>query len=123
MNVPGSNLLATALRVIYPEAFDYFQYQGLQTNAIGLDVVAFAPAVALQGSIQAVSRSVYQDMGLDFERRYVMIWTVSDIDGLERGRAGDQIQYNQRRYQVVDQDDWHAIDGWNSNLFVQVQAP
>ena len=123
MNIPGSNLLATALTLICPDTFEYFRYSGIQTNAIGFEVVSFAAPVMVAGSVQAVDRSVYQEQGLDWQRRYIRIWTTQDIDDLERDRAGDQIAWNGDRYQIVDQSDWHTQDGWNGCLFVEVPSP
>lgn len=123
MNVPGSNILAAALTVICPEGFEYFKYRGTTTNAIGFDVVSFEAGVMVSGTVQAVDRAIYSDLGLDWEKQYIRIWTTQDIDDLERDRAGDQIEWNGDRYQIVDQSDWHSQDGWNGCLFVEVPAP
>lgn len=120
MNVPGSNLLAYALTVICPDSFVLHRFTGKTTNTIGLDVSAYAAPETFQGSIQAVGRRLYADMGLDFTRRYISIWVSTNIDDLYRGRAGDQVTWNGTRWQVIDENDWHPIDGWDSIIAVQV---
>lgn len=37
-----------------------------------------------------------------------------------RARAGDQIEFNRMRWQVIDDDDWNPIDGWDSFIAVEV---
>ena len=43
-----------------------------------------------------------------------------DTNGFFRGKSSDQMEHNGRRYQLVDEDDWHPIDGWDSFLAVEV---
>ncbi len=123
MNVPGSNLLATALTVICPQSFQLFRYQGKTINAIGLDVHVYDAPVDLRGSIQAVGSEVYGDRGLDFQKQYIDVWVEANVSDLFRARASDQIAFNGRRYQVVDENDWFPIDGWDKFLAVLVVTP
>lgn len=120
MNVPGSNLLASALSVICPQPFDYYRYQGKTINAIGLDVHTFDPPVNMTGSIQEVDSSVYHERGLDFQSQYIEIFVLNDIDPLFRSTAGDQVQFNGRRWQVISEDGWFAMDGWDAFIAVEV---
>lgn len=123
MNVPGSNLLATALTVICPQPFEYFRYRGKTTNAIGLDVHTFDDAVTLMGSIQDIGTDVYQARGLDFQKQYIEIWVTTDTNGFQRGQASDQIGFNGRRWQIIDDSNWFPIDGWDSFIAVEVVTP
>ena len=121
--IPGSNLLATALTVICPDEFQYFKYAGTTTNAIGNDVVTFDNPVTLPGSIQAVSSKVYQELGLDLKRKYLKVYVETDVTDLFRSNSEDQIEFNNQRWQIVDSDDWHPIDGWDRFLAVRVESP
>ena len=121
-NVPGSNLLTTALELICAEPFDYIEYTGTSVNEIGFDVRTYAAPVTVRGSVQAVDRTEYDQLGLDWTKRYIRIWTETDIDDLYRDRAGDQVRWHNLLWEVQSEDDWHPIDGWNSFTAVQVDA-
>ena len=120
MNVPGSNLLAQALTVICSQPFRYYRYKGKTINRYGIDIIEYEPPVTLRGSIQAVGNDVYHERGLDFQKQYIEVWTERDTNGFFRGKSSDQMEHNGRRYQLVDEDDWHPIDGWDSFLAVEV---
>ena len=123
MATPGSNLLDDALTLICPDSFQYYRFMDIQTNGIGLDVRRYAPPTSVRGSVQAVDRSLYADAGLDFSKRYLQIWTSTDVSDLYRARAGDQVQWEGSRWEVTSENDWHPMDGWNSFLAVQVPTP
>ena len=71
--IPGSNILKTALSVIGQQSFQFYKFTGRTTNALGYDQSSFASPVTLKGSIQAMSRSIYHEYGLDLEKNYILI--------------------------------------------------
>ena len=120
MNVPGSNLLAQAFSILCTHQFKYFRYQGKTTNRYGIDVHEYEQPVVLRGSIQPVGQDIYHERGLDFQKTYIEVWSQQDTNGFFRGRSSDQIEYDGRRFQLVDENNWHPIDGWDSFLAVEV---
>ena len=120
--IPGTNLLRQAQTLIRPTTVTYFQFMGRTTNTIGQDVSSYAPGVAISANVQAVKRAFYQRMGLDYTKRYIEIWTTTDTVDLYRDRAGDQIEWEGRRYELMNEEEWTPIDGWNSALAVDVGA-
>jgi len=115
--IPSSNLLNQAFSVIGKFPFKWFADSGRTLNAIGEWETDFAEPVELMGSIQAVNRSVYQAYGLDFQKNYVQIFVSTDLIDLSRDFTGDQIEWQNRRFQLTSNFDWFGIDGW-----VQVMA-
>lgn len=120
--IPGANVLRQALTVIRADTVQYYRFIGRTTNPIGLDVSTYAASVDIEASVQAVPRSQYQRLGLDYVKRYIALWSVSDINDLSRGSSGDQLGYNGRRYELINEEDWTLIDGWNGTLAVEVGA-
>ena len=120
MNVPGSNLLDQALTIICRNEFRYFKYKGKTINRYGVDIIEYNTPVTLTGSVQAVGNDVYHDRGLDFQRNYIEVWTENNVDDLFRSTSSDQIEFNGSRYQIVYENDWFPIDGWDSFLAVEV---
>jgi hypothetical protein len=124
MRVPGANLLNIALSAIGSATVTYYKDSGRFTTDTGRDVTTFEAAqVIASGSVQPIPMSRYAYLNLDFTKKYV-IWFVSrDALGVERGKSGDQIVWNTKRYQIESATDWHAVDGWNELLCVEIDPP
>lgn len=117
---PGSNLLAQALTVIAPQPADYYAETGRSPNAAGQYVTTYADAITVYGSIQPVPRTLYEAYALDMSKNYIMFYTTRTIDDVFRGRSGDQLSFNGKRWQVESSNDWVAVDGWNALLCIEV---
>ena len=118
--IPGSNLLAFAFSMITPQPFGYEPFLGRVNNAVGLYESSYGELQTLMGSIQAVSRRVYQDYGLDFQKNYVTIYVSKNVIDVTRDTSGDRATINGRLFQIISQTDWFNIDGWVSFLAVDV---
>jgi hypothetical protein len=120
MNIPGSNLLAMASRLIAMQSYEYYQFISRTPNSIGQDVASYAGSVTLQGSIQPVPRLYYQQYGLDLQRNYNIFYVQKNILDLTRDVSGDKVNFNGNDYQVVSKTDWFQQDGWDAFLAVQI---
>jgi len=119
--IPGANLLSQALTMIASQSVTYYADTGRTTSATGRDVTVFAPGVAVTlGSVQAVPRTRFQSMGLDYSRSYVTWFVPRSILGVERDRSGDEFEWNGRRYKVEAVTPWFAQDGWVEVLGIDI---
>ena len=118
--VPGSNLLKKAFKVINKDPFIYRQFKSRTTNSIGIDVPEFEPDVDLKGGIQAVPRRLYQQHGLDWKKNYITIYSSDTIEGVNRDTSGDRVVFDGKLFQMLDENDWTPIDGWNGVMCVEV---
>jgi hypothetical protein len=118
--VPGSNLLKKAFKIINKDSFIYRQFKSRTTNSIGIDIPVFEPDVDLNGSVQAVPRRLYQHHGLDWKKNYITIYSSDTIEGVNRDTSGDRVIFNGKLFQVLDENDWKPIDGWNGVICVEV---
>jgi hypothetical protein len=78
--------------------------------------------VPLSDSIQAIDRNLYEKLGLELSRYYVMIYTDNPLLVVERGTSGDQIEFNGARYDLLSDTDWTPQDGWRGVLAVRLSA-
>lgn len=122
MTIPGSNLLRRAARLIKLQAVDYYQDAGRTANDIGVDVTAYLPAVSIQASVQPVALDDYQQLGLDFGKNYVTLYSQTPLIGVARDVSGDVFTYNSKVYQVRSPTDWLAQDGWNAVTAVETST-
>jgi hypothetical protein len=121
--IPGQNNLDLALQLIATQSITYHQFAGRTTNAAGIQVPTFVPDVVLpRCSVQPVPASKYQNLGLDFKRRYVQVWAMFDMYGVARSRAPDEFTWNGQRYQVTQETGWFPQDGWSSVVAVEMEG-
>lgn len=120
---PGDNLLEDALDIIATQDVDLYRFVSRAKDARGVMVGSYAGPIAVQGSVQAVDRKHYQQMGLDFARTYVKFYTSEEVRNVQRDQTGDLFTYGGRWYQAESQTSWLDQDGWNDVLAVMVPAP
>ena len=118
--IPGSNLLNLAMSVIQKAQLGYSAYVGRTLAANGDYVPAYASAVMIGGSIQPIKRNLYEHMGLDFDKNYVNVFVPNNVLDVQRASAGDQFTFNNRTFQVLSNEAWFEMDGWDQVLCVEV---
>lgn len=122
MSFPGINLYAMATRVIGKSAYIFFEDIGRGLDSRGLWNTSYAAGVALRDVIQPVERALYERMGLDLDKYYIMIYTDNPLLVVERDSSGDQIEFNGARYQLQSDNDWRPQDGWRGVLAIRQSA-
>ena len=122
MGIPGDNLLEDAFQCIDTTEFTYYAFDANATRPDGVKQPGYIDGVPYQGSIQAVDRSQYKEMGLSFSKSYIEIFAIIDIKGIERDRASDQLEWSAdgRRYAVSKEVAWQKIDGWDNFVAVDI---
>jgi hypothetical protein len=118
--IPGANLFVQAIRLITPTQIPYLKFLSRGKNAALQYTPVFADPVMITASVQAVNRNKYQELGLDFQKRYIKIFTQTDIIDLARDTSGDRVIFNGRLFELNSETDWFAMDGWSSCLAVDI---
>lgn len=114
------NLMKMASTVIPLQSMSYTPYASLTINDVGLEVTTYGTTQTLKASIQAVPRTTYEALGLDFQKKYVSVFIERNLLDLGRGVSGDKFTYNGETYQVESETDWYNVDGWTSLMAVQI---
>lgn len=114
------NVLTAAQRVIRKQTIELRRFSGRDLNAAGKWVSTYETPVTVECNVQPVSRSLYQQMGLDFEKTYISILATPDIEDVGRDRSGDQIVIDSDLYESVGETDWQRSAGWNRIVAVRV---
>lgn len=120
MNIPGSNILSMAQRVIAKQEFAYYPYVSRTLNSIGIWESTYGTGTCITGSVQPVARSLYAASGLDFQKNYFNFFVEADIFDVARDIAGDQFVFEHKNYQCVSKTAWYGIDGWVQVLCIEV---
>ena len=122
MNVPGSNLVSIALRVIKPQVLQWQAFVSRTTNSAGDWVSTYATAVPIEGSFQAVNKALYQQLGLNIAKNYSILYTLADVQATHRDREGDLLTVAGRVWQAESDMDWRDADGWRKLLCVEIPS-
>ena len=119
--IPGQNLLNMALTVIARQTITYFRATGRTLNNVGQNITQYALPVSVVGSFQPISRQLYEQYGLDFQKDYYTFYTSNDLIDVVRDVSADQIEFNGQRFQCESANDWFVLDGWVGMLCVLIQ--
>lgn len=119
--IPGQNLLKMAAQVIGLQTIIWKPFVSRTISDVGIDVPVYGADVSVKASVQPLSRSVYEQYGLDLQKNYMTIYTATNMIDVNRDHASDRIIYGGKTYQLPsNQGDWYAVDGWNSYLAVRI---
>jgi hypothetical protein len=122
MNIPGANLLSIAARVLRFETLGHRAFVSRSTNSAGEFISTFADSVGILGSVQPVSRKLYQELGLNLAKNYVMLYTSASVAPTERGREGGLVTFGGKTWQAESAHNWAAVDGFTRLLCVEVPS-
>jgi hypothetical protein len=116
--IPGDNLLYMALTLIASQTVLYYADAGRTKQPNGVFLTTYSEAQTIEdGSVQAIDRTKYLAMGLDFQKTYVT-WFVPQIamTTVQRAKSGDVIEWDGGRYQLESGITWNAQDGWGTAI-------
>lgn len=114
------NLLNQALTLIPKQKFIYRKFNSSQINDYGIKVDTYDNDIEFEGSVQAVDSKMYQQLGLDFSKKYINIYSSLNIKNVNREQeTPDKIIWNNKEYLVVNCSDWYKQDGWTNILAVE----
>lgn len=114
------NLLNAAHSLIPSVVVAWRKAVGRTQNAKGQWITEYAPAVSLRCSFQPVSKAKYELMGLDMNKHYFVLYGSADLLAVERDTSGDTVDYQGRRFQMEDDVDWFAYNGWRGVVCVDI---
>lgn len=119
MNIPGANLLSIAARVLRMQTLQHRAFISRTENSAGDTVSTFADPVEIQGSVQPLDKKLYQELGLNLTKNYVMLYTLASVSPTTRDREGDLVSFGGLTWQCESDQNWAAIDGFTKMLCVE----
>lgn len=114
------NLLNQALTIIPKQKFTYCKYKSNTVDEYGHKVDTYEEGIEFEGSVQAIDSKMYQELGLDFSRKYIQIYSSLNINTVNQSQeAPDKIVWNGKNYLVTSCYDWYVQDGWTNIVAVE----
>lgn len=107
------SLLEEALELLPKRTFTYRKWLSRTQNAAGIWVNHYGPEIQCNGSVQPIETDRYAQLGLDFEKHYLRIYTSADIRYAGQD-ASDMVIVDGTRYKIADEAQWQEYDGWTA---------
>ena len=107
------NLLEEALELLPKRPFIYRKWLSRTQNAAGIWVNHYGPETEAYGSIQPIEASRYAQLGLDFEKHYMRLFTSADIRYAGQ-ETSDMVIIDGTKYKIADEAQWQEYDGWTA---------
>lgn len=121
--IPGNNVLDMALSILESQTLEYLKYVSRSANGYGQLSNQYAPPVLITGSFQPVKRQIYQELGLDFNKKYYYFYVESNLLDINRDVSSDKLIFDGDTYQCQSAENWYQMDGWIAILCVKVSLP
>ena len=116
------NLLKAALNVLPKQNFIWRKFAGFDDDGQGLRINKYAKGIELVGSVQALDREMYDQLGLDREKEYLVVYSSADIKGVSGQNAPDIIEFGGGVYKVVRNYPWYFYNGWAGVVVIKADA-
>ena len=125
-----SNIHLIASRLIPRQAIEFrsatteIGYAGVPSLQYGKwkSVMAHVqPGIISSFGGKNISEKDYKDLGLDFSRNYITIWTSNaDIATLAHKQNPSQVRVDGKIFNVIQRADWNVYNGWSRCFCVEV---
>lgn len=103
------------------KTFTFLKYLENSIDPMGRDVPSFADPITYTGSIQAVSNKMYEQLGLDLNKNYKIVFCPALMQSLAENIQPDRIIYNNRTFELVENKNWYETNGWTKVLMVELK--
>lgn len=114
------NLYNMARCLIPSDDLEIIRFLGNTTNDVGQEIPSYSEPTKIDGTFQAVDSKLYEQLGLDLNNHYRVLYTNEDLTEIDKGTSSDRILFNGETYQVLDKNDWFNYNGWIGVLCVRL---
>lgn len=99
-------------RLTYTTTAAYRQEKSI--TVIGQIKAHVQPGIISSFGGKNISEKDYKDLGLDFSRNYVTIWTSeNDIRTVAYQQTADQVVISGKTYNIIQRANWLEYNGWS----------
>lgn len=120
MSVPGMNLLAMASSVIRFQPAQWYKFRAEEDTGDGIVAATYFPPETVRASLQPVPRTLMVELGLDFNKDYIMAYVERPLSDVRRDKSPDMLTFIGRKWKVESSTDWTNQDGWQASICVDI---
>lgn len=115
-----NNLYSQATKIIPKQSAQLLKWLSRVDNGRGQYIDTYDSPVTFTGSFQSIPRELFDKMGLDYKKKYFMVYTDTKISGLDRDRSGDRVIYQGSTFKAEKEGGWKPVDGWSGVMLVEI---
>lgn len=115
-----NNLYNIARRVIPRDDIKLSKFIGNNVNDVGQLVPTYAEPIAIDGVFQPVAKDLYEQLGLDYNKHYRVLYTDVNIAEIDNNASSDRILFAGDTYQALYKNNWFVYNGWVGVLCVRL---
>lgn len=104
------------------KSFEFLKFKESIIDDMGRDVPQFESPVTLIGSLQPVSNKMYEQLGLDLNKNYKIVFSPALMQSLAEKIQPDRIVYQGLTYELVENKNWYETNGWTKALVVDLKS-
>lgn len=104
--------------------FTYIEYDEqteTEINELGFEVPVISFQAEYTGSIQAVSNKMFEQMGLDLNKNYKLVYCPQLVQSLAEKDVTGQVLYNNRTWDVIENQNWWETNGFTKFIMVEIK--
>lgn len=116
------DILSLAYSLIPPQPIQVYRFLDNTTDSTGIERPTYGEPIDVEASVQSVDNSVYEQLSLDFQKNYRMVYAPIQMVGLDQQENPDKLVFEGRNWIVVKTGDWTYYNGWSGVLVVENKA-
>ncbi len=96
------------------KTFEYYDYEQSETiiNEMGVEVPVEPQPIPYIGSIQPVSNKMYEQLGLDLNKNYKVVYCPQLLQSIAEKEIPGRIKYNGGTYDIIENKNWWETNGF-----------
>ena len=103
------------------KTFLYYDYDGTTTNEIGNEVLTYTAPVTYTGSIQPVSNKMYEQLGLELQKNYKVVFCPQLLHSIAEKEVTGKIEYDGGTYDIIENKNWWASNGYTKCVICEIK--
>ena len=105
------------------KTFTYIEYSDEETiiNNLGFEIPVIDFQAEYTGSVQAISNKMYEQMGLDLNKNYKLVYCPHLIKSLAEKDHTGKILYNGSEWYIVENQNWWESNGFTKFIMVEIK--
>lgn len=106
------------------KTFTYIEYADeteTTINEIGYEVPTISFQADYTGSVQAVPNKMFEQMGLDLNKNYKLVYCPNLVKSLAEKDVTGKILYEGKSWDIIENQNWYETNGFTKFIMCEVK--
>jgi len=104
--------------------FTYIEYDDqteVEIDDLGYEVPVTSFQATYTGSVQAVSNKLYEQLGLDLNKNYKLVYCPQLVKSLAEKDVTGQVLYDGKTWDIIENQNWYETNGFTKFIMVEIK--